>query len=626
MKKNLIAGLSRIVDSKVLDSNKRLDEYILGSLRKNGLESLANIEEHEDGIRVSLQGYPFAYVDIYLDGEKVVADYSRNAQTIYPGTVKKYAEFAGIPEEQAQKEVKKFYNWMHVMKDHTGGLVDDIQKLKVEDSLIESDVFIESDGEFLKVYLDRKKDGVVYLTVDEDGDALSTQDLEGSKVVFENNMDGGFEKVVNYTKRPDGSILLKTEHVQSIKDCSGATTSADVDAGIPGKAKPVEDSRQDEVISYSWDEFEQKLNDYKELNAHSVVIGDKTYILSGSAVEGSDNVEDSEPIQDDSNKTYTVYRVGGSLGESYDFVVKGRRAHKVESGLSLEEAKEIAKYGNSKLSKGEKSYYGMRYSYIPDDKVTDSLDYRIEDDREYTKQQLIDRPPLWIKDKDIWEKAVDKVTHGGEKLTTVVVPIIVYKKMGGTKALNKKERAEREAADEKRMQAETSREGIEDSFFRKIQAGDTLRIVRGDHVGEFGEVLEVKEDGSFRLRNLKTDEEFEEPASMFGVFVTVTDSEITDAEDPVSLRQALATILKETDPKLRKRSIQSKVLSFLNAYGMDAEIESNGRIWLNDDDTSVKVDESTVSIKKGGESETEDYALLEDVEKWYNRIKELSDK
>ena len=436
------------------------------------------------------------------------------------------------------------------------------------------------------------------------------------------------KEIVAYADDQNGKPMysFKQKAWQYIEDCSGATTSADVDAGIPGKAKPVEDSRQDEVISYSWDEFEQKLNDYKELNAHSVVIGDKTYILSGSAVEGSDNVEDSEPIQDDSNKTYTVYRVGGSLGESYDFVVKGRRAHKVESGLSLEEAKEIAKYGNSKLSKGEKSYYGMRYSYIPDDKVTDSLDYRIEDDREYTKQQLIDRPPLWIKDKDIWEKAVDKVTHGGEKLTTVVVPIIVYKKMGGTKALNKKERAEREAADEKRMQAETSREGIEDSFFRKIQAGDTLRIVRGDHVGEFGEVLEVKEDGSFRLRNLKTDEEFEEPASMFGVFVTVTDSEITDAEDPVSLRQALATILKETDPKLRKRSIQSKVLSFLNAYGMDAEIESDGRIWLNDDDTSVKVDESTVSIKKGGESETEDYALLEDVEKWYNRIKELSDK
>ena len=436
------------------------------------------------------------------------------------------------------------------------------------------------------------------------------------------------KEIVAYADDQNGKPMysFKQKAWQYIEDCSGATTSADVDAGIPGKAKPVEDSRQDEVISYSWDEFEQKLNDYKELNAHSVVIGDKTYILSGSAVEGSDNVEDSEPIQDDSNKTYTVYRVGGSLGESYDFVVKGRRAHKVESGLSLEEAKEIAKYGNSKLSKGEKSYYGMRYSYIPDDKVTDSLDYRIEDDREYTKQQLIGRPPLWIKDKDIWEKAVDKVTHGGEKLTTVVVPIIVYKKMGGTKALNKKERAEREAADEKRMQAETSREGIEDSFFRKIQAGDTLRIVRGDHVGEFGEVLEVKEDGSFRLRNLKTDEEFEEPASMFGVFVTVTDSEITDAEDPVSLRQALATILKETDPKLRKRSIQSKVLSFLNAYGMDAEIESDGRIWLNDDDTSVKVDESTVSIKKGGESETEDYALLEDVEKWYNRIKELSDK
>lgn len=134
MKKSLIAGLSRIVDSQVTDSNKRLDEYILGSLRKNGLESLANIEEHEDGIRVSLQGYPFAYVDVYLDGEKVVADYSRNAQEVYPGTVKKYAQFAGIPEEQAKTEVEKFYKWMHVLKDHTGGQVDDIQKLKVSDS------------------------------------------------------------------------------------------------------------------------------------------------------------------------------------------------------------------------------------------------------------------------------------------------------------------------------------------------------------------------------------------------------------------------------------------------------------------------------------------------------------
>lgn len=79
-------------------------------------------------------------------------------------------------------------------------------------------------------------------------------------------------------------------------------------------------------------------------------------------------------------------------------------------------------------------------------------------------------------------------------------------------------------------------------------------------------------------------------------------------------------------PEIIERSIQSKVLSFLNAYGMDAEIESDGKIWLNDDDTSVWVDESTVSIKKGGESETEDYALLKDIEKWYGRIKELSGK
>lgn len=433
------------------------------------------------------------------------------------------------------------------------------------------------------------------------------------------------KELVAFAEYQDGTPVYsyKQKAWEKIEDC-GVTTSTDVDAEITGKTKSVEDSRQDEVISYSWDEFEQKLNDYKELNAHSVVIGDKTYILSGTVVE--DEVKDLEPVQDDADKTYTVYRVGGSIGEKYDFTVKGRRAHKVESGLSLEEAKDRVKVGNANLSKGEKSYYGIRYSYMPDDKITDSSDYRIEDDREYSKQQLIDRPPLWIKDKDIWEKAVDKATRGGSKDTTVVVPIVIYKRMGGTKAMNKKEKEERAAADERRMQAETSREGVEDSMFDKIKVGDTLRIVRGDHVGRFAEVLEVKEDGSYRLKDLQTNEEFEEPANLFGVRVTVTDSGYSDSEDEVSLRSALATILKETDPKVRKRSIQSKVLSFLNAYGMDAEIESDGKIWLNDDDTSVRVDESTVSIKKGGETETEDYALLEDIEKWYGRIKELSGK
>lgn len=358
------------------------------------------------------------------------------------------------------------------------------------------------------------------------------------------------KELVAFAEYQDGTPVYsyKQKAWEKIEDC-GVTTSTDVDAEIPGKTKSVEDSRQDEVISYSWDEFEQKLNDYKELNAHSVVIGDKTYILSGTVVE--DKVED---------------------------------------------------------------------------KVGDSQEYRIEDDREYSKQQLIDRPPLWIKDKDIWEKAVDKATRGGSKDTTVVVPIVIYKRMGGTKVMNKKEKEERAEADERRMQAETSREGVEDSMFDKIKVGDTLRIVRGDHVGRFAEVLEVKEDGSYRLKDLQTEEEFDEPSNLFGVRVTVTDSGYSNAEDGVSLRSALATILKETDPKVRQRSIQSKVLSFLNAYGMDAEIESDGKIWLNDDDTSVRVGESTVSIKKGGETETEDYALLEDIEKWYGRIKELSGK
>lgn len=418
---------------------------------------------------------------------------------------------------------------------------------KIEDSSnpMDSMVFVEEDGELQRVYLSRKDGDVAYLTVDEDGDSLLFRDIVGSKAMFENFLDGGYEKVVSYKRHPNGSVVVETEHVQSIEDC-GPVVMSDVDAEIPGKTKPVDDSRQDEDISYSWDDFEKKLIDYEELKDHKVIIEGRPYLVSGKV--------------------------------------------------------------------------------IAEEKVGDSADYRIEDDREYSKQQLIDRPPLWIKDKDIWEKAVDKATRGGSKDTTVVVPIVIYKRMGGTKALNKKEKEERTAADERRMQAETSREGVEDSMYEKIKVGDTLRIVRGNHVGKFAEVLEVKEDGSYRLKDLQTNEEFEEPADLFGVWVTVTDSGYSDSEDGVSLRSALATILKETDPKVRQRSIQSKVLSFLNAYGMDAEIESDGKIWLNDDDTSVRVDESTVSIKKGGETKTEDYALLEDIEKWYGRIKELSGK
>lgn len=198
MKKSLIAGLSRIVDSQVMDSNKRLDEYVLGSLRKNGLESMANIEEHKDGIRVSLQGYPFAYVDIYLDGEKVVADYSRNAQEVYPGTVKKYAQFAGIPEEQAKSEVEKFYKWMHVLKDHTGGLVDDIQKLKVSDSEEETEEVKD-----FRVYVKKSVKDKVRKALEESG--YEFEDVGGDYFVVHGVRD--FKKFNDYLVSYDVDFL-----------------------------------------------------------------------------------------------------------------------------------------------------------------------------------------------------------------------------------------------------------------------------------------------------------------------------------------------------------------------------------------------------------------------------------
>lgn len=366
--------------------------------------------------------------------------------------------------------------------------------------------------------------------------------------------EGSRKEILAFADDQSGKPMFsyKQKAWEYVED-SAVTTSSDVSADIPGKTKPVDDSRQDETVSYSWEEFEQKLNDYKELTNHAVIINGKTYILSGTVSEESEQ----EPVSDS--------------------------------------------------------------------------DYRIEDDREYTKEQLISRPPLWIKDVDIWNKAVTKATHDGTKATTVIVPIVLYKKMGGTKAMSKKEKAEREAADTRRIQAEVAREGVEDSFFRRIQEGDNLQIIRGNHPGVVAEVLSINEDGSYKLKNLTTGEEFEEPNTLYGVFVTVTDSisvtgvsklsEVVDSEDIPSVRRALATILETSDSNLRVKGLRSRILSLLNASGLQAEIDERGNVWVGDN-VRVWVEDDSVTIYKDGEK-VSSYSLLDEINDWFNKIKEL---
>ena len=68
---------------------------------------------------------------------------------------------------------------------------------------------------------------------------------------------------------------------------------------------------------------------------------------------------EEEDFSEDESQTYSVVRVGGSIGEK-SFVVK--------SGLSKEEAQEYAKVRMKSLSPGEKKYYGIKYKVVPDKK------------------------------------------------------------------------------------------------------------------------------------------------------------------------------------------------------------------------------------------------------------------
>ena len=70
--------------------------------------------------------------------------------------------------------------------------------------------------------------------------------------------------------------------------------------------------------------------------------------------------ESSDSFDCDEIQTYSVVRVGGSIGEK-SFVV-------VKSGLSKEEANEYAKARMKSLSPGEKKYYGIKYKVVPDEK------------------------------------------------------------------------------------------------------------------------------------------------------------------------------------------------------------------------------------------------------------------
>lgn len=142
------AGITPI-STRVTDSNKRLDEYILGSLRANGIESAVNVEQHKDGFRVSLQGNTDVYLDIYLDGENVVV---RGFDLDSIVNVTRYATFAGIPAEQAKQVIRKFEKWGNKVAKLDAHPVAELESVRVTDAapVTEQEVRFAAQGIFGK--------------------------------------------------------------------------------------------------------------------------------------------------------------------------------------------------------------------------------------------------------------------------------------------------------------------------------------------------------------------------------------------------------------------------------------------------------------------------------------------
>lgn len=377
---------------------------------------------------------------------------------------------------------------------------------------------------------------------------------------------------------------------------------------LKGMNYKIMDSAQADKMSYSWEEFADKIGSAEDATAYSdhvVVSGDKAY-----RVQITEEVDDALPALAAAALTPIAAKVGEKVAEKLGDSIWGTKdeacqfatresANKTLSARKLQDSATVVKSpkGFFKIvDHSGRSYKGPK----------------VADSKTYTKDELLTKRPSWVADSAIWEKAVNVITDSGTTPASAKSSVILYKRLGGRRVVDSK----------------IEKTPISDDLFQKIDVGDTLRVVNGDNPGRFGEVLSINEDGSYSLRDLKTGEEFSEPSTLYGVFVNVVDSEgepkIEDAMDSTSLRKALSVILETPDYKTRQEALTSKVATFLNLYGMDVEVSAeDGTIWLSDDDTKVKVDDNKVWIMRPDE-EPESYGLLDEIETWFTRIKELS--
>lgn len=127
--------------SWVQDSNERLKEYLEGSLSKAGLESFVTVMPRRDGYRIyagAKPDAPFAYVDVYLDGNALVVEGS-SKRHLSEQEMGDLARFLGISGSEAGEKLNRFRKFIDALQKHAGEDVDKLEDLKVSDACGKAD-------------------------------------------------------------------------------------------------------------------------------------------------------------------------------------------------------------------------------------------------------------------------------------------------------------------------------------------------------------------------------------------------------------------------------------------------------------------------------------------------------
>lgn len=127
--------------SWVQDSNERLKEYLEGSLSKAGLESFVTVMPRRDGYRIyagEKPDAPFAYVDVYLDGNALVVEGS-SKRHLSEQEMGDLARFLGISGSEAGEKLNRFRKFIDALQKHAGEDVDKLEDLKVSDACDKAD-------------------------------------------------------------------------------------------------------------------------------------------------------------------------------------------------------------------------------------------------------------------------------------------------------------------------------------------------------------------------------------------------------------------------------------------------------------------------------------------------------